>query len=296
MAAQRVGAVHVLGVDGRHHEGPGPRLRKLVPGGCVVVGLLRTAKARCERKRVGQRARQRGVAPGGLQRGQQAGGGAAGETALHHFHPAVHAQQRRAQALHGLVLQVDHAEVERDGIEPAREHDARTAGRRRALQTGNHLRHPARLAAQVHVVGAGLCTRVHQHLAVLLVRPDGGDHHSGLGHQLGECLRVVRVGHQQGQGGADAELIAHLGQPGLVAPGHGPGHAASHTAGVVQVLGHQPAGEAGGAKHDDVEGFVHAAWSQKRGCSCSPSGYARGHDVEPETAVHIFTKQVLVEI
>jgi hypothetical protein len=39
VAAQGIGAVHVLGVDRGHHERPGPGLRQLVPGGAVAIGL-----------------------------------------------------------------------------------------------------------------------------------------------------------------------------------------------------------------------------------------------------------------
>jgi hypothetical protein len=58
MAEQCVRAVHVLGVDRRHHEGSGPGLRALVVARRFAFGLRRAAEAGRQRKGVGHRARQ----------------------------------------------------------------------------------------------------------------------------------------------------------------------------------------------------------------------------------------------
>jgi len=65
----------------------------------------------------------------------------------------------------------------------------------------NHLRHPARLAAQVDVVGAGLRAGFHQGLTMALVRADGADHDARLQNQRGHRRRIGRIGGEQRQGG-----------------------------------------------------------------------------------------------
>jgi hypothetical protein len=157
-----------------------------------------------------------------------------------------------------FVLQEHHAQVERDRIEAAREHDSRPARLRRRGEAGNHVCHPARLAAQVDVVGAGLRAGFHQGLTVALVRADGGDHDAGLPHQRGHRRRVGRVGSEERQGGRRTDFAAHFGELVQIAPRHRPGHLFAHAVGGVQVLGHEPPGESGGAEDDDVEVSFHA--------------------------------------
>jgi hypothetical protein len=270
--------VHVLGVDGRHHKRAAPALGQFVPLGFAVVGLGRACEARREGKRVGQGAGQFGVGAGLLHRGNQTGCSATRKTALHDLDPPVHALQRLAELLLRQVLEVDHAEVKGDGVEPAREHDASAAGRRRALQLGNHLRHPAGLATQVHIVGARGRAGSHQGIPVQLVGAHGGDDHLGLRHQLGHGLRRRWRRPLTGAGSAgmprSSRTFASLA---CAAPSHGPAHGVAGLGGGaagavsgVQVFGYQAAGEAGGAEDDEVVGLGHTEWSHRPGCFAHP--------------------------
>ena len=255
VAAQCMGAVHVLGVDGGHHEGAGPGAQQRVVGGRVAIGLGRALEARRQRKRVGHQPGGGRVAGGLLEGGQRAGRSAAGQAAAHSLDAPLHPGQRRTQPGLRLVLQVDHAQVEGDGVEAAGEDDARAAGRRRALQQRDHAGHPGRLAAQVQVVGAGVGAGRDQGLAMPLVGADGGDHRASLPHQRGHVGCVAGIGAEQGHAVGRADLAPQRCQLGAIATGQGPAQgaaAAAHAAD--QVLGHQPAGEAGGTEDDQVEG------------------------------------------
>ena len=255
VAEQGVAAVHVFGVDRRHHKRPGPGLGQIVKGCAFALGLARTLKARRQGKGV-----EHGVATAAVfahvgHGSQGAGQGAARGAALHHPHPAVHRGNGLAAQAQCLLLQIPDAQVKRNRIKAARKHNARAAGLGRGLQERNHLGHPDRLAAQVHIVGAHFGAGHNQRLAVQLVGPNGGNHHLGLRHQGAQGGWVLGVGLHQRQVWA-GQLSAHALELGHVAPGQRParGLALGQTG---QILGDQMAGKAGGAENDDVVGFLH---------------------------------------
>ena len=253
VAQQLVGAVYVTGVDGRHHERRQPGVQLVVVDRLPRLRLLRALEARRQGKRVGEQLVDLRVLLGGHQGRLQAGGGTAGEGALHLAHPALHAGQVGAQVLLGVLLQEVHAHIERDRIKPAGKHDPRAA-RLGGLAVGvDHLAHPRRLAAQIHIVRTGLGAGRHQRLAVQLVRPHRGQHHAGALRQRLQGLRLVGVGGDQRHRIRHADFLAHRLQLLLAAAGHGPLHVAIGAVLLMQILRHQPAGEAAGAVHHDVE-------------------------------------------
>src|SRR5690606_27989349 len=144
---QEVGAVHVAGVDGRHDERRRPAAEGLVIFDLGGRWLLRALETRGQRERVHQQLTDFRVPRRG-QGGLQAGGGAAGESALHSPYPSLDAGQRRAQFGPRLLLQEPDAEVERDGVEAAGENDAGAAVLRLLLLFIDHPAHPRHFAAQ----------------------------------------------------------------------------------------------------------------------------------------------------
>jgi hypothetical protein len=263
MPQQRVAAVHVLCVDGGHHEWGTPGTREVVQSGLVEVGLRRAAEAGRQCKRVGHRPGGLWVATHGGHGLDQAGRGAAREAALHQHHAPLHVLQRLAVALQRVVLEEAHAQVKGHRVKAARENDARTAGLCGWVVAPNHLRHPGRLAAQVDIVATGVDTGLQQRFAVQLVGAHGGDHGVGAGRQATQCGGVGRVGRQERHRTGCLDQIADLFQLGCAAAGQAPAHAAVLAVTLLQVLGHQPAGETAGAEHDEVELLFHAFRSRR---------------------------------
>jgi len=167
------------------------------------------------------------------------------------FHATAHAGTGGAELVAGGVLQVEHAEVEGDGVEPAAEDDAGPARLRGLLVGGDHVAHPQRLAAEVDVIVTPLCAGGHEVTAVELVGPDGADDAARpRGHGV-EAGRVARIRNDQRRVRRRADLVAHGGELVGIAPGHGPGKAVAAL--LCEVLGDEAAGKAGGAVDDDVE-------------------------------------------
>jgi hypothetical protein len=175
-----------------------------------------------------------------------------------------HFVRHGAQPVLHRGLQHDDAQVERNAVEAAAEHDARAARPRGGVEPRDHRVHPQRLAAEVDVVAAGLGAGGHERLAVLLVRADGGDHHAGLAHQRRQRGSVGGIGHAQRQVGRRADRVAHLREPGRIAAGQRPAHAGRKRA--LQMFGHQPAGESGGAEEHEVEAGSHGGTRRQCGC------------------------------
>ena len=244
--------MHVLGVDRRHDE-----RRRPLPGGVVLLHRLarrlrRPLEARRQRKRIAQRLEDRRIALARFQRRHQAGNRAARKPALHLAHAPAHALQRRAQPGQRLFLRKRHADIERDRVEPAREHDPRARSLRDLVILGDHRRHPGWLAAQVDIVRPGLHARRHHRLAVELVRPHRRDDHlRRLRHRRQRrCISSIRDDNRQLRRRAD--LAAHGFQLALAAPGDGPAHIAAHAIGRQHVLRHEAAGKPGRSVDDHV--------------------------------------------
>jgi hypothetical protein len=218
--------VHVAGVDGRHHERRHPQAERLVQHGLGARRLARAFEAGRQRERVAQQVQHAGVGGGGGHRRLQAGGGAPEKVPfILRTRPRTRLAGVAEAGLH-LVLQHEHAQVERDRIEAAGEHDARTAGPGLCLVGVDHLAHPGRFATQVHVVDAAGGTGGHQFVAIELVGAHGGQHQPGLRHQRLQAGRVGAVGDDQRGVGRRAHFVAHGRQLGGAAPAHGPAQAA----------------------------------------------------------------------
>ena len=234
--------------------------QRVVDHRLVAVGLLRPFEAGRQAEGAAQPVEHTRVFRGSDHGRLQAGRGAAGEGALHLAHTATHARRRVAEALAEGLLQEEHAQVEGDRIEAAGKDDARAAGLRRGLVRVDHLAHPGRLAAQIDVVHAGFGTGGQQRAAVELVRPHGAEHQPRAPHQLRQGGGRFGVSQHQRRVGRRADLVAHRRQLVRTTPTHRPAQAFGIEAvgiALCHVLGHQPAGEAGGAVDDDVEVLLH---------------------------------------
>ena len=260
--------MYVARVDGGHHErcDPHPIAQCFVHHGLVARRLAWPLEAGRERERVLQQVQHARLGGRCGHGGLEARGRAAREGALHLAHPAAHARGRVAEAVAELLLQQEHAQVERNGVKPAREHDARAAGLGGGFVRVDHLAHPGRLAAQVHIVHAGLGAGGHQFVAIQLVGAHGGQHQARGVHQRLQAGGVAGVGHDQRGVGRGAHFVAHGGEfVGIAAP-HGPAQAAAGGVALQQVLDHQAAGEAGGAVDDEVKRFGHGGGSVRQKC------------------------------
>ena len=257
--------MHRLGVDAGHHERRHPRAGDLVLIGVLAVGLCRTGEAWRQGERIGQHAADRGVLLRRRHGGHAAGHGAARQPAVDAAHPAAHARRRRAQFRLGRLLGEQHAQVERDRVEAAGEHDPRPGRLGRHLVPGHHRRDPVRLASQVDVVGSRRGAGRHQRFAVKLIGAHRGDDHLGAAGHRRQRRRRVGVGDHQRQAGRRADQITHLAELLRAAPGHRPRQVAGGAIGLEQVRGHQAAGVAGGAIDDHFElaaGVAHDFSSQ----------------------------------
>ena len=168
-----------------------------------------------------------------------------------------------AKALGKFLLQHEYAQVGRDGVKPAREHDARAAGLRGGFVRVDHLAHPGGFATQVHIVHTAGGAGGHQFVAIQLVRAHGGQHQARGVHQRLQAGGVGGVGHHQGGVGWCAQLVAHSGQLVGIAPAHGPAQAAACGVALQQVFNDQAAGKAGGTVDDQIKRLVHAVQTPK---------------------------------
>jgi len=117
------------------------------------VRLFRAVKAHGQAERVLQHAENGRILADRCHGRLEARRGAAGEGALHLADAALDARYRRAEAFFCGLLGEPDAEIERDRVEAAGKHNARTAGLGGALILSDHLVHPGRLAAQIDIIG-----------------------------------------------------------------------------------------------------------------------------------------------
>jgi hypothetical protein len=90
-----------------------------------------------------------------------------------------------------LLLQREHAEIERDGIEAAGEDDARAGSFRLFVMGVYHAPHPSRFAAQIDIGRARGRAGRHKLGTVELIRPDRRDDH---GRTLAHRTQAGRLG------------------------------------------------------------------------------------------------------
>ena len=209
LVQQQVGAMYILGVDGRHHERGDPAIQDLVIHWLHTVGLVYAGKTRCQGKRVGQCGQRLWLFCCGGHGGLEAGQGAARPGALHTAHASPDSGQYGSKLFFCCLLQKVDAQIKRDGIEAAGEYDTCAAGFCRVRMSGNHLLHPGGFATQVYIVGASLGTGCDQFVAMQLVGANRGQHNMRIFyHGLQRC-RITGVGQYQGQLIREAEFIAY---------------------------------------------------------------------------------------
>ena len=153
----------------------------------VSARLGRSSKSRCQGEGIGQGLEDRGLARGRFDSREQAGRSAAGKRAFHFPHPPAYPRRGHLEPCPRQLLQKEDSEIKGNGVEATRKHDARAGGLRGLAIFADHRRHPGRLPAEVHIVGAGRSTGRHQTLAVELIRPDRRNDH----------LRAFRQGFQR---------------------------------------------------------------------------------------------------
>ena len=245
--------MNVAGVDERHHERRRPGLQVLLEDRLVARRLLRPLEPRRQRERILQHRNETEILGGRLERRLGARGGAAGQRAAHVAHAALDAGSRRAEHLLCFLLHIEHAEFERQRVEPAGKHDARAARFRRRLMLVDHLPHPDRLAAEIEIVGAGGDAGRQQFVAVELIRTDRRDHRLRLLHHRLQRRGIAGIGHDQRRIRRRADRVADGGELVLAAPGHRPFQTGVALVMRGEIFGDELAGEAGGAIDDDVE-------------------------------------------
>ena len=154
--------------------------------------------------------------------------------------------------LRGLLQEVD-PQIKGNGVETAGEDDTCAALLRRLAVGVDHLPHPGRLTAQVHVIGAGFRADAYQFRTIELVRADGGQHDFGALNHRFQARQIFGIGNNQRRAGRRADFIAYRFKLALAAAGHGPAQVAVVAVFLAQILGYQAAGIAGRAVNDDVE-------------------------------------------
>ena len=121
MVQQKVGAVHIAGVDGGHDERRNPHAHYVVQHGLVACRLFRAFKTGGEREGVFEQINDARLRGGCSHGGLEAGCGTARESALHFAHTTADARCRLAEAFGHFVLRHEHAKVKGAGVEAARE-------------------------------------------------------------------------------------------------------------------------------------------------------------------------------
>ncbi len=280
---QGIRAANDARVEGRHHEGPRPRLEVRVVFRLETVGTVRPAAfaLRIEAIGIGEQAAHVFVARHFLHHRQQAGGGAAAETAAEAAHAVLDAAAgHTVRALH-LALQKEDSDVGRDAVETARVHDASAAARRRLAVAVDHAANPLQLAGQIAVVRAGGDTRGDQLRSVERVGSDRRADDRGPSRQRREKRLVLAVADDQRQvGGRRAESGAHRFELVATAAADRPAKRRRAAVALGQVLGDQRAGEPGRSPDDDVElscghSITPRPLSARRSSRCGPSRGAR---------------------
>jgi hypothetical protein len=187
MAAQ-----HHRHVDRAHHERRGPAARLRVEARAARARLRRPRRGdvrrfrRAERIRVDEDAPQRRIGGRLAHHVQQARDRAARDAAAQRTHAHGDARAGLPEAASRLALQVQHAEIGRNGVEAAAVHQPRTRSACRRLVTLDHAPDPLHLAGQVGIVGARSRAGRDQRLAVQRIGADGRDDGARLPAQRGE--------------------------------------------------------------------------------------------------------------
>ena len=226
--------------------------------GAERVGVLEDRAPGGVRARVVELPRQRGDRP-------------AARLALHRPHDEGRVLQVAGPVgQRGLVEQED-AEVGGDRVEAAGVDDPRPGALRVGVVALDRVAHEQDLAGQVDVVRPGVRAGGDEREPVAPVGADGRGHHATGGGQLRERTLVRGVGHEERPvGGRRAERRAHLLEPGPRAAREPDRDAGRRVLG--QVRGGQPAHEAAGPVHDDVDRALGAHRRDATGAAAAAGG------------------------
>ena len=154
-------------------------------------------------------------------------------------------------------MQQQHAEVGRNGVEPAAMHDARARARGHVVATVDAFPDEQHFTGQVRVVGARAGARLDERKPLTAVGPHRGRHYPGRARKRRHRCRVRRISHQQRPGRrSSAEPRPDIGEP-LRRPSREPDADAVWRM-IGQIASHQPPDESGGAEHHHVQLTVSA--------------------------------------
>ena len=219
--------------------------------------LRRPGEPRRQREGIGQQPDQGRVARGGGQRRPSARRGAARHAASHVAQAGFDPPRRASEFLARLLLQREHAEIERDGIEAAGEDDARAGPFRLFVMGVDHAPHPSRFAAQINIGRARGRAGRHKFGTVELIRPDRRDDH---GRTLAHRTQAGRLGgirHDQRQIVWCADVGTHLLELVGRASRDRPGRSIVAAIGRRQIFGDETASVTRRAIDDEVEVPLH---------------------------------------
>ncbi len=232
--------------------------------------LRRPGEPGCQREGIGQQPDQGRVARRGRQRRLGARCGAARHAAFHLAQAGFNPPRRASEFLARLLLQREHAEIERDGIEAAGEDDARAGPFRLFVMGVDHAPHPRRFAAQIDIASAGGRAGRHKLGAVKLIRPDRRDNHGRtLAHRT-QAGRLAGIRLHQNQIVWCADVGTHFLELVGRASRDRPGRSIVAAIGRRQIFGDETAGVTRRAIDDEVEVPLHDAGPPRTRESVTP--------------------------
>ena len=214
--------MHVAGIDVCHHKRRHPHVEVLVEQRLVARRLLRSLEAWRQHEGIAQHRYQARIVGRGGEDRLHARSGPARKRALHLAHATLDARNCRTELLFRGFLKEPDAELERQGIVTAGEHDTRAALACCGFVRVDHLTHPYRLAAQIEIVGAARRAGRDQIGAVELIGSDCGEYRRGAIYHGFQRRRIAGVGRNQRQVARRADRIPHRSQLVETASGHRP--------------------------------------------------------------------------
>ena len=128
-----------------------------------------------------------------------------------------------------FALQQEHTHIKRHRIKAAGENDTRATCLSRRFMCINHQAHPCRLAAQVHIIHAGLGTCLNHLVAIELIRANCSEHKSRASHKLRKACGIGHIGHDQWRIFRRTNLVAHSRELVCTTPTHRPANTLSIT-------------------------------------------------------------------
>ena len=149
-------------------------------------------------------------------------------------------------------MQQQHTQVGRDGIKPARVHDARARARGHAVIAVDGLPHEQHFSGQVRIIGARAGAGLNKRQPSAAIRPHRGRHDPGCAGKRRQRRRISGICHQQRpRGGSTPKTCPDIRKP-LLGPASEPDADAGGRV-ISQIACHQLPGETGGAEHHNIQ-------------------------------------------